>query len=140
MTDFADLHKKAEAATSGPWEVHETIISGKKSIWIGSAYPGWIYRVLSLNSTRGNPTQRDANAAFIAAANPQAILSLLDAIAVKTKRTEMLERMDAEAAIHVASVWAIYQDATTNNHLVRGQHDIEPSAFHRATKAMERTP
>lgn len=87
--DLADLEEKARAATPGPWgfighpyceysivEKHESDATGTRDIHPIAAvntvhfrYAGGWYR----------DWQRTANAAFIAAANPTAILSLLKA-------------------------------------------------------------
>jgi Ead/Ea22-like protein len=73
-----ELRKLAEAATPGPWQV------------INGHYPGFreiegpSFRVSivmsATNLTFSDGTQRETDAAFIAAANPQTILELLDKI------------------------------------------------------------
>ena len=90
--DLKTLRSLCEAATPGPWRLrtnrHETT----------DGYPwGWVSENTDRNIDLPNVRihwERDqgrANAAFIAAANPQAILSLLD-------RVEALE--GALASIH----------------------------------------
>jgi len=74
MTDLTELRKLAEAATAGPWvqngpSKHIVIAPGKKPSGIASA---WEHAAVSDNAR--------ANAAFIAAANPDAIIFLLDRV------------------------------------------------------------
>ena len=92
------LRQLAEAATPGPWYAHEngTIwrrpikdlyqygggVAGDKSI--ASASKGW-----HDENAKGYPVE--ANAAYIAAANPAAILALLDTIDAQRKLLERAE-------------------------------------------------
>jgi len=88
--DYAELKRLAEAATKGPWSCKQTIIQGK-------AYGGkWVERSdgegVKLSGSGGavsytrevfttqDHDDNDVNAAFIAAANPAAILSLIQRV------------------------------------------------------------
>lgn len=90
MNNLTRLREIAEAATAGPWYAHD----------FGRGHGGWqihfytdperkigriLARALNFPQTGADTTQAAANAAFIAAANPQAVLELLD-------RVEGLER------------------------------------------------
>lgn len=68
MTDYSDLKEKALAATPGPWSV----VTGKQRL-VGPC-PGKAVA----NCSYDNGPIEEANAAFIAAANPSTILSLLE--------------------------------------------------------------
>ena len=76
------IREKAEAATPGPWEVTEApgfghdhapyAVASERDEQIAECY----------DNTPGSwhPVQNEANAAFIAAANPQTVLRLLDEV------------------------------------------------------------
>ena len=70
--DIARLRGLAQAATPGPWEAAETP-SGK-----GKVLCGGVFSVC--NTTAGPYKQQRADAAYIAAASPDVLLRLLDAL------------------------------------------------------------
>ena len=70
MTDLTTLRRLAEAATPGPWYLHtsdDTLVSSESGE-IVQAQGEYMIEYASM----------EADAAYIAAANPQAILALLD--------------------------------------------------------------
>jgi hypothetical protein len=73
MTNLADLRAKAEAATPGPWETRDGI--GMRVV--GPVKPNGKRDILVMTHV-APPKERIADAAYIAAANPQTILRLLD--------------------------------------------------------------
>lgn len=91
MTDkYAELRRLAESATPGPWE------SVKRSEYDGSYYfliqtqeerNGWEIAEIRMDVPHDN-------AAFIAAANPSTILSLLDELVACRKDAERLSKLD----------------------------------------------
>jgi hypothetical protein len=85
MGDYDDLRRLAEAATPGPWEARtETGHPGVLAIVPDGGFD-W---VCSLQVSNRPGFRRDA--AFIAAANPQTVLALLDALAAKDAGCERL--------------------------------------------------
>jgi hypothetical protein len=106
MVDLAELKRLAEAATPGPWGAFdhycgrdpETAGQYAQSRLVG---PGRFDTVAEVR--QGNDDilgSVDANAAFIAAANPAAVLSLLDLIA----RQQETIRADGEALVAILEV------------------------------------
>lgn len=93
MTD--DLRKLAEAATGGPWvpalEDHADPDSGLTLVRAAHATKGMAIATTFAQRRHGRLARNEANAAFIAAANPTAILALLDerdALRAKVERLE----------------------------------------------------
>ena len=80
MIDHTELRKLAEAATPGVWRVGQPITNGHVTV----AYIGTDCDRLTSNGY--NFETRYSDAKFIAAANPQTVLALLDRLA----RAEML--------------------------------------------------
>lgn len=85
MTDHAELRRLAEAATPGPWR------DVKSQAWVsrnsqgpsdktGSVLIAVCGKMKDRELVRFNADRWRANAAFIAAANPIAILALLDEV------------------------------------------------------------
>jgi len=78
MDKLAELRALAEKATGGEWRFPGTRIGGDASIIVGERLLASVHpRRFRAPFTEDN-AERDANAAFIAAANPQTILALLD--------------------------------------------------------------
>lgn len=116
MTDkYAELRRLAEAATPGPWEVKHT--SDGDVIQTEYERGGW-----EIADERADVPHQ--NAAFIAAANPSTILSLLDELEACRKDAERyrwLRNQEAEYGIsavfisgweRAATCWATtYPDA-----------------------------
>ena len=74
-----ELRKLAEAATAGPWE-HD-----QPENMIGKANSNGTWMLIGqTRSTHVTKEQRDANGAFIAAANPAVVLRLLDRLATSS--------------------------------------------------------
>lgn len=73
MTDEAELRKLAEAATPGPWHVaNKTVALLQDDFFQVNSLARWVCLVED-----GTPFSKQ-DAAFIAAANPMAIIALLD--------------------------------------------------------------
>ena len=93
--DLAELRRLAEAATPGPWEAFGAVDGRRGERWLGvttdmraieSARAGDVFAAQDC-------TRQDA--LFIAAANPAAVLALLDerdALAAKVARVRALHR------------------------------------------------
>ncbi len=87
---MTDLRRLAEAATPGPWEAqcYDDGRSGKEPWFVDThAYPDGPEPVIAATY----PLDA-ADAAYIAAANPQAVLALLDRVA---RLEEALDRIEA---------------------------------------------
>ncbi len=76
MTTDKDLRALAEAATDGPWEIQDRRdnTQGKRTQW----YEVGNWPVMVAHIQAGDLDEE--NAAFIAAANPQTVIGLLDRI------------------------------------------------------------
>ena len=84
MTDTKELRKLAEAATPGPWNYYDDSLStGRIEIVAPGKTVTRIYRSV--------PEEDGANAEFIAAANPQTIIALLDTIEAQAAEIERLK-------------------------------------------------
>ena len=85
MTNPDELERLARAATPGPWSVHEQRPSASTSISGTFIHAGpdhaddTGFSLVARTYTRDGLEERERNAAFIAAANPATILSLLSA-------------------------------------------------------------
>jgi TRAP-type mannitol/chloroaromatic compound transport system substrate-binding protein len=88
---MTDLRKAAEAATPGPWKTHliddTTIVSDRVDV----ATTCDSSNVERSDSYNNDFERMEADAAYIAAANPQAILALLDERDALTARVAALE-------------------------------------------------
>jgi hypothetical protein len=75
MTDLDDLEAKARAATPGPWDNHSINGEPIESVWLadGSVVATWAIKEPRFEF---HAPQARADAAFIAAANPAAVLEL----------------------------------------------------------------
>jgi Ead/Ea22-like protein len=73
-----ELRRLAEAATPGPWQVINGHYPGFREIEGPSFQVSIVMSATNLTFSDG--TQRETDAGFIAAANPQTILELLDKI------------------------------------------------------------
>lgn len=94
MTDVSELRALAEAATPGPWDTRAErmrpraiVVAGTEQVADAAEHVHW------------TDAQCERNAAFIAAANPSAILSLLDRLAALEAETKRL-RQGIEAEAH----------------------------------------
>ena len=99
MTDVAELRRLAEAATPGPWEAFGAVDGRRGERWLGvttdmrateSARAGDVFAAQDC-------TRQDA--LFIAAANPAAVLGLLDdadALRAEVKRLTALVELVRE--------------------------------------------
>lgn len=109
MTDLAELKRLAEAATSGPWE-KRSYQSGTVCVvmreWIGPKTKEYGHGFLAAHMTAYNidfqdehliDAEKNATASFIAAANPAAILSLIER--VEKAEAELLEMQKDEASL-----------------------------------------
>jgi hypothetical protein len=76
MTDLDDLEAKARAATPGPWDNHSINGEPIESVWLadGSVVATWAIKEPRFEF---HAPQARADAAFIAAANPAAVLELV---------------------------------------------------------------
>ena len=112
---LAELRRLAEAATPGPWEAFGAVDGRRGERWLGvttdmraieSARAGDVFAAQ-------NCTRQDA--LFIAAANPAAVLALLDdADALRAELAHMTEARDnarAEVERLTALVEAVREDA-----------------------------
>ena len=100
---LAELRRLAEAATPGPWEAFGAVDGRRSERWLGvttdmraieSARAGDVFAAQ-------NCTRQDA--LFIAAANPAAVLALLDerdALAAKVERVRALHRREVIDALN----------------------------------------
>ena len=88
MSEHAELRRLAEAATPGPWK-HESQKDESGSYqtvqWVMAGDPEWAHVLVAEDHAtvlHGPHVEipAEANAAYIAAANPATILSLLDEI------------------------------------------------------------
>ena len=103
MTDTKELRKLAEAATPGPWNYYDDSLStGRIEIVALGKTVTRIYRSV--------PEEDGANAEFIAAANPQTIIALLDTIEAQAAE---IERQNAtiDSYINTAAVLAAKVEA-----------------------------
>jgi hypothetical protein len=77
MTDLDELEAKARAATPGPWDNHSINGEPIESVWLadGSVVATWAIKEPRFEF---HAPQARADAAFIAAANPAAVLELLE--------------------------------------------------------------
>lgn len=87
MIDLADLESKARAATQGEWELHgySCMVAGSVDTLSGPVL-GTILRAEPCNETDGDGRtwtcsgSQEANAAYIAAAQPRVVLELIERI------------------------------------------------------------
>jgi hypothetical protein len=95
---MTDLRKAAEAATPGPWKTHliddTTIVSDRVDV----ATTCDSSNVERSDSYNNDFERMEADAAYIAAANPQAILALLDERDALTARVAALEAENEKLA------------------------------------------
>ena len=92
--DVAELRRLAEAATPGPWEWDDD-----HGLRHGRSFGGVLFRCGALYGPDA------ADAAFIAAANPAAVLALLDVAAERDALAAKVERVRALPAKHPAGGW-----------------------------------
>lgn len=121
-----DLREKAEAATPGPWEATDGVvwIDTREQVCCGRGYQECCGEPDVIGGQEKVADTNAPNAAYIAAANPAAIIALLDeldALRAKVKsQTEALNglvrRLDE---IHADPT---YQSVWTLNHLHNGPY------------------
>ena len=80
MTDTITLRKLAEAATQGPWTAnkHGTVIGGITRQYFKGAGKDQLFMACVVGEE--NSGDQESNASYISAANPVAIIALLDEI------------------------------------------------------------
>jgi len=91
MSSLEKLEALAKAATPGPWRAHLST-EDISSYWVIET--GKVLTVCDFEGADFGPKTEEANAAYIAAANPQAILSLLAEHRQLMERVEVLERQN----------------------------------------------
>lgn len=89
MTDHATLRRLAENATPGPWEI-DALENGEHGLFISNDRPEAGSLGCASSQVAGFMVER--NAEFIAAANPTAVLALLDENADLARRVQVLEQ------------------------------------------------
>jgi len=95
MTDYADLKQKAEAATPGEWQHFTEHRWGRNVgfyVWTDKG-PGFgsVTQCQPSNHYTDEIARRNADAAYIAAANPARILALIDTLEAQQARIAELE-------------------------------------------------
>lgn len=101
MTDTARLRELATQATPGPWDVDEGTDTRPPVIVardIDADDRGRAVHYKTEIATAGDTADDEANAAYIAAANPTAIISLLDELDAARARIAEVEGAIEEAA------------------------------------------
>lgn len=115
MTDLTTLRQLAEAATPGPWDVYGAVVwsPDARSVIAGASATEPTSGVVEYERPKWSAINQPArNAAYIAAANPQAILALLDrleraeTLVAQCKAT--LEAMHPSAGVPDGDVARIY--------------------------------
>lgn len=97
---IAELRRLAEGATPGPWEAFGAVDGRRGERWLGVTTD-----MRAIESARAGDVFADQNctrqdALFIAAANPAAVLALLDerdALAAKVERVRALHKSSGDA-------------------------------------------
>lgn len=118
MTDVKKLRKLAEMATPGPWElmIYEsgTVYVGMKNADApkGEYDRGYLGAHITLyNVTDFSQSEEDLqreryhNGEFIATANPQAVIELLDRLERYEKALEMIRERDEEFYVREIEKW-----------------------------------
>ena len=101
MTDVAELRRLAEAATPGPWDCYRPH-PAYRAYSVDQVMPeGHLGETVAVTED----TNADANGLYIAAANPAAVLALLDAAAERDALAAKVERVRALPAKHPAGGW-----------------------------------
>jgi len=85
MTDYQELRRLAQEATSGPWDWHPTLPGPRDNGSMTLATPGPVFHgfpthELNILKTTPDWAPTPADAAFIAATAPDVVLGLLDEI------------------------------------------------------------
>jgi hypothetical protein len=105
--DIEKLRQLAEAATPGPWEVSDDDMFSP--IEVTSDGPG--RDICCLDTYDHRPDERANDAAFIAAANPQTVLALLDEIERLRDLAGQVPDLLADAAVRFSAVFAAKDEA-----------------------------
>ena len=90
MTDFDELERLARAATPGPWEMSPGPVAPSCVYASDEPTLGDVVCAAPVPECKVSLTAWPANAAFIAAANPTAVLELLDRVAELERRNTSL--------------------------------------------------
>lgn len=104
--DRAALREAAQRATPGPWDWENADEGGACRIWLRAADDSFVITP----ATCEHVMVSDANAAFIAAAHPAAVLDLLDALDTAERAERVLgafdeaDRLEAERDAALARV------------------------------------
>lgn len=77
MIDLDDLERKARAATEGQWFFHDFSALGG-DVTVSCDHPASITVAYMGRSLTATLVEQQANAAFIAAANPATILAMIE--------------------------------------------------------------
>jgi hypothetical protein len=104
MTDHAKLRQLATRATPGPWEA-QVWIETDGNEWRATG-PGHEEHASDSGSEPGSPDEQAAqrDAAFIAAANPSAVIALLDQLAAMTRAR------DAACDLAKSIAWKLHRE------------------------------
>lgn len=140
MTDLT-LRKAAEAATPGPWKTHLVDDTCVVADSVDVATTCDSSNVERSDSYNNDFERMEADAAYIAAANPQAILALLDERDALTARVAELEKA-LNAVAGTAEEWcqAVERDSSWDSwdhHYKNMKYEILPH-IPRAAAAMEK--
>ena len=112
--DVAELRRLAEAATPGPWEAFGAVDGRRGERWLGvttdmrateSARAGDVFAAQDC-------TRQDA--LFIAAANPAAVLGLLDRLAHMTEARDNARAEVERLAAAVRRVWELHRESRSS--------------------------
>ena len=96
--DLVELRRLAENATPGPWEWDDN--HARPGLRHGRSFGGVLFRCGALYGPDA------ADAAFIAAANPAAVLALLD---VAAERDALAAKVERVRALHQREVIAVHE-------------------------------
>ena len=128
MTSDDELRRLAEAATPGPWFAHEAKRSANtKYRWVGRRHHqqngSGVCRIIG---DPGPPDRKDADAAYIAAANPAAILALLDRLRdAEAREARLREALEAAPdAIDAAYSQALDEEQGNDFSAERHRKDV----------------
>lgn len=102
-----DLEEKAKAATPGPWEVRYRDLDNHEQAKIWAEPYGWLITKGELPRQYHEPSME-----FIAAANPQTILALTEALQVALVGLEVISQgdvMDEYAKTVIANITEILE-------------------------------
>jgi hypothetical protein len=112
MTDLDDLEAKARAATPGPWDNHSINGEPIESVWLadGSVVATWAIKEPRFEF---HAPQARADAAFIAAANPAAVLELVERLRAAEDALALIASLETEQRSMLAPRAALGDAITT---------------------------